>query len=74
MNERIITDFFFFLYKNKNGECLERSIEGVTCFIVDLTTFYLNFNTEVIQFLVPNIIMYLFTRMSSQTPLYSFGF
>ena len=26
------------LYKNKNGECLERSLKGVTCFIVDLTT------------------------------------
>ena len=26
------------LYKNKNGRCLERSFEDVTCFIVDLTT------------------------------------
>ena len=32
------------LYKNKNGECPERSPKGVTCFIVDLTT-YPNFNT-----------------------------
>ena len=27
-----------FCTKNKNGECRERSLEGVTCFIVDLTT------------------------------------
>ena len=33
------------LYKNKNGECPERYLEGVTCFIVELSTFYLNFNT-----------------------------
>ena len=26
------------LYKNKNGECLERYLGGVTFFIVDLST------------------------------------
>ena len=33
-----------FYTKTKNGECRERSFEGVTCFIVELSTFYLNFN------------------------------
>ena len=26
------------LYKNKNGECPERYLEGVTCFVVELGT------------------------------------
>ena len=26
------------LYKNKNGECPESNLEGVTCFVIELST------------------------------------